>query len=145
MSLNIAVTGLHATDNPAPGIGVIRCLIHDENWTGKIIGLGYDVYDTGIYDKGLLDHTYLIPYPNQGIDAFLDRLEYIHSQVSIDVIIPTLDSELAVFQQVEPKLKSMGISMFIPDRETVNKRSKENLATFCNGEKNFNTRNSCCS
>jgi len=131
MKLNIAVTGLHATDNPAPGIGVIRCLLNNENWNGSIIGLGYDVYDTGIYDKGLLDHTYLIPYPNQGIDTFMARIEYIHSQIPINVIIPTLDSELAVFQQIESKLKELGISLFIPNQETVNKRSKENLVSFC--------------
>ena len=119
--MNIAITGLHATDNPAPGIGVIRCLKHDEDWNGKIIGLGYDVYDTGIYDKGLLDHTYLIPYPNQGIDAFLDRIKYIHSQIPIDVIIPTLDSELSVFQRMESKLSDLGIAMFIPSKETVEK------------------------
>ncbi len=135
MSLNIAVTGLHATDNPAPGIGVIRCLHHPKKWNGEIIGLGYDVYDTGIYDKGLLDHTYLIPYPNQGVDQFLERISYIHSQTSIDVIIPTLDSELAVFQRIETKLKDLGISMFIPDKETVNKRSKQNLVSFCEDEK----------
>ena len=129
--MNIAITGLHATDNPAPGIGVIRCLKHDENWNGKIIGLGYDVYDTGIYDKGLLDHTYLIPYPNQGIAGFLDRIKYIHSQIPIDVIIPTLDSELSVFQRMESKLSDLGIAMFIPSKETVEKRSKENLVSFC--------------
>jgi len=131
MNLNIAITGLHATDNPAPGIGVIRCLLHDENWNGKIIGLGYDVYDTGIYDKGLLDHTYLIPYPNQGVDQLLERIQYIHHHIPIDVIIPTLDSELAIFQRIKQNLKDMGISMFIPSKEIVNKRSKQNLVSFC--------------
>jgi len=134
MSINVGVTGLHATDNPAPGIGVIRCLLHDKNWDGKIVGLGYDVYDTGIYDKGLLDHTYLIPYPNQGVDTFLERISYIHSQIPLDIIIPTLDSELIIFQEIEPKLKEMGIALFIPSREIVHKRAKEKLASFCEEE-----------
>ncbi|HDY75907.1 MAG TPA: hypothetical protein ENH49_05225, partial [Candidatus Marinimicrobia bacterium] len=88
MGVNVGITGLQATDNPAPGIGVIRCLKHPDGWDGKIIGLAYDVYDTGIYDTGLLDHTFLIPYPNQGSKQVLERLLYIHSQVRIDVIIP---------------------------------------------------------
>ena len=59
--LNIAVTGLNATDNPAPGIPVIRSVRHDLKNIGKIIGLTYDAFDTGIYDGDLLDEVYLIP------------------------------------------------------------------------------------
>ncbi|KPL07449.1 hypothetical protein AMJ86_04500, partial [bacterium SM23_57] len=105
MSINVAVTGLHATDNPAPGIGVIRSLRHPDGWDGKIIGLAYDVYDTGVYDKDLLDHTFMVPYPNQGSEQVYQRLMYIHNQVRIDVLIPTLDSELILYQKLEHRLK----------------------------------------
>ncbi len=131
MSLNVAVTGLHAADNPAPGIGVIRCLHHPERWGGKIIGLAYDALDTGIYDEGLLGHAYLIPYPNSGSQALLERLLYIHEQQHIDVIIPTLDSELPVFQKLEQTLKSNGIAMFIPPKQVTDLISKAKLADLC--------------
>ncbi len=131
MSINVAITGLHATDNPAPGIGVIRSLRHPDGWDGDIIGLGYDVYDTGIYDVDLLDHTFLIPYPNQGADHLFSRLMYVHEQVHIDVIIPTLDSELSVFQVLEPRLNEAGIRLFIPSKEVTEKRSKAKLVEFC--------------
>ncbi len=131
MGVNVAVTGLHATDNPAPGIGVIRSLRHPDGWDGDIIGLGYDVYDTGIYDVELLDHTYLIPYPNQGADHLFNRLMYIHEQIGIDVIIPTLDSELSVFQYLEPRLTEAGMKLFIPGKEIAEQRSKAKLVEFC--------------
>jgi len=131
MGVNVAITGLQATDNPAPGIGVIRCLHYPERWDGKIIGLGYDVYDTGIYDEGLLDHTYLIPYPNQGQDKVLERLLYIHKQERIDVIIPTLDSEMVLYQKLEQELKQVGMALYIPSEESVRRRTKANLIQFC--------------
>lgn len=131
MGVNVAITGLQATDNPAPGIGVIRCLQQPDGWDGEIIGLAYDVYDTGIYDTGLLDHTFLIPYPNQGSGQVLERLLYIHSQVRIDVIIPNLDSELTLYQKIEKDLRAHGIRLFIPSRDAVERRTKANLTEFC--------------
>ena len=131
MGINVAVTGLNATDNPAPGLGVIRSLHHPNKWEGTIIGLAYDVYDTGVYDAGLLDETYMIPYPNQGAEQILERLLYIHSQVRIDVIIPTLDSELLLYQKLQPRLKEAGISMYLPTEEVVKKRAKSKLVEFC--------------
>jgi len=134
MSINIAVTGLHAADNPAPGIGVIRSLQSPDGWDGKIIGLAYDVLDTGIFDSGLLDHVYMIPYPNQGSHYILDRILYIHQEIGIDVLIPTLDSELTTFQQLEPELNQKGISLFIPEKSITQKISKVYLAEFCEKE-----------
>ena len=131
MGINVAITGLHATDNPAPGIGVIRSLQHPNGWDGKIIGLAYDAMDTGVYDDGLLDHTYMISYPNQNTKAILDRLLYIHEQQRIDVIIPTLDSELPLYQRLEPDLKKHGISIFIPPKEVTKKIEKSNIVEFC--------------
>ena len=131
MGLNVAVTGLHAADNPAPGVGVIRCLRYPDGWEGKIIGLGYNVYDTGIYDEALLDCAYLIPYPNQGPDRVFERLRYIHDREQIDVLIPTLDSELALFQKLQPRLAEIGIHLFLPDEESVSLSTKAELPEFC--------------
>lgn len=129
--LHVAVTGLHAADNPAPGIGVIRSLRYADDWAGKVIGLAYDVYDTGIYDHDLLDAVYLVPYPNQDTEQIFQRLQYIHETQRIDVLIPTLDSELILYQKLLPRLTELGINLFLPTQEMVDNRSKSNLPRFC--------------
>ncbi|MBC8455741.1 ATP-grasp domain-containing protein [bacterium] len=132
--ITIGVTGMNATDNPAPGIGVIRCLLADKTKNFHIVGMAYDVYDTGIYDEGLLDDVYLVPFPNEGAENLLNRIKKIHSDVKLDVIIPTLDSELRVYQQIEKSLNEMGIALLLPSVEKVELRSKMKLSDFC--EKN---------
>lgn len=129
--IHIAVTGLHAADNPAPGIGVIRSLRHDPDFHGTIIGFAYDVYDTGIFDPELLDHTFLVPYPNQGLEEVYQRIRAIHERVRIDVLMPTLDSELSIYNKLRPRLEELGIRMFLPSEENVRARAKSNLAEFC--------------
>ncbi len=37
----VAVTGLNATDNPGPGVSVIRSLRHDHDFKGRVVGLYY--------------------------------------------------------------------------------------------------------
>lgn len=128
---NIAVTGLNATDNPAPGIPVIRCIRHAGLHKGKIIGLGYDAFDTGIYDADLLDEVYLIPYPSEGENTLLERIRAIHSRSPIDVLIPTLDSELSNFNRLSHELTALGIKLLIPTEEQVRMRSKSVLTDFC--------------
>ncbi|HDR05477.1 MAG TPA: biotin carboxylase [Candidatus Marinimicrobia bacterium] len=131
MGINVAVTGLHAADNPAPGIGVLRSLRYPNGWDGELIGLAYDTYDTGIYDRHLMNHAYLIPYPNQGKEQVFERIRAIHKAVGIDVLIPTLDSELQLYQQLESELKGLGIAMYLPSADTIQKRAKSKLLEFC--------------
>ena len=127
--LTIAVTGLNATDNPGPGMTVIRSLRHYSQFTGRVVGLAYDTLDPGIYARDLVDDVFLIPYPSQGPDALETRLRYIHERVGgLDVVLPTLDSELASFIALEPKLAELGIGMFLPTKEQLDMRSKVNLA-----------------
>ena len=125
----IAVTGLNATDNPGPGITVIRALRHDPGFHGRVVGLAYDTLDPGIYARDLVDDVFLIPYPSQGAEALETRLRYIHDKVGgLDVIIPTLDAELAAFIGLEPVLQELGIGTFLPTREQLDCRSKVKLA-----------------
>ena len=96
--LTVAVTGLNATDNPGPGMTVIRAIRNYSNFEGRIVGLAYDTLDPGIYARDMVDDVFLIPYPSQGPEALEARLRYIHERVDgLDVIVPTLDSELASF------------------------------------------------
>lgn len=129
--MKIAITGLNATDNPGPGVPVIRSLKHSKEFDGEIIGLIYDVLEPGIYMENLTKKNYLIPYPSSGLQNLYERLAYIQQQEKIDVIIPTLDSELFGFVKLEDKLKELGIKMFLPSFEQLNIRAKDKLFNFC--------------
>jgi carbamoyl-phosphate synthase large subunit len=125
--LTVAVTGLNATDNPAPGVGVIRAL-RGAPGIARTIGLAYDALDPGIYAADLIPDAFMLPYPAHGLDAFRARLRYIHDCVGLDVIIPTLDSELPGFIEMQPELADMGIRLFLPTRDQLDLRQKTTLA-----------------
>lgn len=128
--LHVAVTGLNATDNPAPGVGVARSLRHHPKFDGRLIGLSYDALDSGIYADGLFDDVFLMPYPSQGLAAFEARLRYVHEKVGIDVLLPTLDSELPGIIALQPQLRELGIKTFLPSQEQLDLRSKVRLTTL---------------
>jgi carbamoyl-phosphate synthase large subunit len=68
--MKIAVTGLNATDNPGPGVPVIRSILASNEFKGEIIGLIYDSLDPGIYMKDIHKKCYLIPYPSTGLEFY---------------------------------------------------------------------------
>ena len=124
----VAVTGLNATDNPGPGVAVVRSLRADPEFAGRIIGLAYDAMDPGLYLPGLLDGALIIPYPSEGREALLARLAYGKQRFGIDVLIPTLDSELPALLDQEAELEAMGVRTFLPTRAQYEHRSKARLA-----------------
>lgn len=125
----IAVTGLNAHDNPGPGVAVIRSL-RDAFPNSTIIGLSYESLEPAIYMDGLVDKTYQIPYPTAGTSALSERLQHIHEQDKLDVIIPNFDSELYNFIKIAPWLASIGIKTFLPSHEQLAARDKVNLLQF---------------
>jgi len=129
LELNIAVTGLKTGDNPQPGVPVIRS-IRAAGFTGKIIGLVYDALESGVYCKGLVDEVYQLSYPSTGADVFLTRLDYILSKTRLDVIIPTLDSEIPLYIRLADELQERGIHTFLPTEEQFNLRDKIKLSQF---------------
>lgn len=122
----IAVTGLNATDNPAPGVAVLRCL-RDACPHDRLVGLAYDALDPGAYATGLIDDVFMLPYPSSDPDAFFERLCQIHAELPLSVIIPTLDAELPVFIELAPRLRQLGVAALLPTREQFDSRSKANL------------------
>jgi len=132
--LNIAVTGLNAIDSPGPGVPVIRGLKEADNFDARIIGLAYETLEPGIYMHDLVDKTYQIPYPASGIESLLSRIEYIHSQENLDVILPNFDSEIFPFIRMEKRLKEIGINTFLPSEAQFESRQKINLPEF--GDRN---------
>jgi carbamoyl-phosphate synthase large subunit len=124
----IAVTGLHATDNPSPGLAVLRCLQRERGEHERLIGFAYDALDSGIYAADVVDDIFMLPYPSSYPELLLDRIREIHGRVELSMIIPTLDSELPAFIDLEPRLRELGIAMWLPTREQLELRSKSNLA-----------------
>ena len=127
--LNIAVTGLNNIDSPGPGVPVIRAL-KKSGMDVKIIGLAYENLEPGIYMPGLVDKSYLMPFPSTGSEAFLERLAYIHKKENLDIVIPNFDSELFLFIKFNERLKQMGISTFLPTLEQFEERHKDNLPEY---------------
>ena len=128
--ITVAVTGLNATDNPGPGIPVIRSLRMDKELDVRIIGLSYETMEPGIYMHDLVNKTYQIPYPSAGKDSLLERLRYIQSIEKIDIIIPNFDAELFSFIKMEEDLKSLGIKTFLPTLHQYEERHKNVLNEF---------------
>lgn len=126
----IAVTGLNNTDNPGPGVPVIRALREAKDFDVRIIGLAYENLEPGIYMEGITDKVYQIPYPSSGSDILLERIAYINEREKIDVLIPNFDAELFTFMKAEKKLKEMSISTFLPTITQFEERHKSNLPEY---------------
>ncbi len=131
--LTIAVTGLNNTDNPGPGVPVIRGLKDSEDFDVRIIGLVYENLEPGIYMEDLCDRIFQIPYPSAGSDDLIERIENIHQQEKIDVLIPNFDAELFSFMKNEQRLLDKGIHTFLPTIKQFQEREKDQLAKY--GEK----------
>jgi carbamoyl-phosphate synthase large subunit len=125
--LSVAVTGLNATDNPGPGVGVLRALKLDAHPGDRLCGLTYDALDPGVYAHDLVRDVFLLPYPSSNLEAFLERITYVHAQMALDVIVPTLDAELPAFIAMEPELRALGIAVLLPTRAQFELRAKANL------------------
>lgn len=128
--ITVAVSGLNNTDNPGPGIPVIRALKESDFFDVRIIGLAYENLEPGIYMNEWVDKTYQVPYPSIGSDKLIARLAYIHSVEKIDVLIPNFDAELYSFITSSDKLKEMGIRTFLPTLQQFEERHKAVLPEF---------------
>jgi carbamoyl-phosphate synthase large subunit len=125
-NIKVGVSGINAVDNPGPGLGVAKSL---KEWNKElsVVGLAYDTMEPGIYLRSLIEKSYLMPYPSQGADIYLERLLYIKNSYGLDAVIPTLDAELPLYIEFSEQLKSYGIATFLPTKEQFRLRSKEKL------------------
>lgn len=131
--ITVAVTGLNNTDNPGPGVPVIRGIRESDNFSPRIIGLAYENLEPAIYMEGVADKTYQVPYPSEGSDVLVKRILDIHRKDPIDVLIPNFDAELYAFMRAGKTLEQAGIHTFLPTLEQFEERHKANLPEF--GEK----------
>lgn len=127
-SLSVGITGLSSSDNPGPGIGLARSLKEAADLDVRVIGLGYDAMETGLYLREFIDEAFLVPYPQAGSAALMERLLYLRNRCGLDVLIPSLDVELPLYQKLEPQLSEAGIATFLPTRDQYRLRGKDKLS-----------------
>jgi len=118
----IAISGLNATDNPAPGIPIAKSLQGDY----EIIGLSYDPNEPGNY-LDLISKTYLMPYPSLGFDDMYARIKQIKEKEDISMIIPCLDAELPLYIKYQDEIEQLGIKVVLPSEENFELRNKNKL------------------
>jgi len=121
--MKIAVSGLNNTDNPAPGIPVIKSL-KDKH---TLIGLTYDPNEPGNY-MSMCKKIYFMPYPSLGFAELEARLMYIQEEEAIEAIIPNLDAELPLYIKYQKEIEAMGIKLCLPSLENFELRNKNKLA-----------------
>ena len=129
----VALTGLNNTDNPGPGVPVIRGIRESAEFDARIIGLAYENLEPAIYMHNVVDKTYQVPYPSEGTDVLIRRILEIHERDPFDLLIPNFDAELYAFMRAEETLRQAGIRTFLPTLEQFEERHKSNLPDF--GEK----------
>ncbi|HEX3998782.1 MAG TPA: ATP-grasp domain-containing protein [Pirellulales bacterium] len=125
-TITIAVSGLNAGENPQPGPGIIRSLRRRFD-NVRIVGLCYDVMESGIYVAGGPDVVYRLPFPSIGSTALLARLEDVLAEQPIDIFIPTLDTELHGVLKLENELAARGVRMLLPRLEALRACRKSEL------------------
>lgn len=130
-ALRIAVSGLHRGENPQPGAGIIRSL-RRQYPHAYIAGLIYDAMESGIYVEGGPDAIFPMPYPTNGAEAFLERLDTILAQSPVDIFIPTLDSEVELLVHLEDELAKRGLRTCLPDMTALARRAKNRLGALAN-------------
>ncbi len=129
--INIAVSGLNAIDSPGPGVPVIRALKEGEFYKPHIIGLNYEALEPGIYMHDIVDVSYKVPMPTEGVQLLYERIAQIHQHEKIDVIIPNFDAELFGYIKLEDRLRNeLGIRLFMPSTEQFESRQKTVLFDF---------------
>jgi carbamoyl-phosphate synthase large subunit len=128
--ITVALTGLNNTDNPGPGVPVIRGIRESGEFDARIVGLAYESLEPAIYMHDVVDKTYQVPYPSDGTDILVNRILDIHKKDPIDVLIPNFDAELYAFMKAGQTLKNAGISTFLPTLEQFEERHKSNLPEF---------------
>lgn len=124
---NIFVTGLHATDDPSSGLGVIRCLREIADPSMKIVGLTYGLLDGSAFLNHLVDEVYTLPFPLHNEEAYLARLSQIVDPIKINVLLPNLDFEIEILSNLTHELKDLGLNVLLPKETAVGLCKKENI------------------
>ena len=124
------MSGLEGRDNPYPGPAIARALRAARGESVTLVGFAYDATLTGNYRGDLFDRIETTPLPGVPAATILPRIFEIHDELAIDVFIPALDSELALFAKHRAEFEERGIQLFVPRPEAVRARYKQRLYTW---------------
>ena len=125
-NLKVGVTGISNYEVTEPGLGIARMLSHLPE-VKSITALAYGSFDTGLQRSSTFSSGYVIPPDTESDEKLLERLTEIQKRAQLDIIIPTLDGELERFQNIEPALKELGISMLLPSKKASKCLRKDKL------------------
>lgn len=128
--LVIALSGINASDNPGPGVPIARSL-KESSPDYTLIGLSYDVHDSGNYLDLLFKTTSRLPFPSKGWKSLFNRLFEIHVKEKLNILIPSLDAELPLYIRHQANLAENGIQTFLPTEHQFQIRNKDRLAETC--------------
>lgn len=123
--IRVAVTGLGTNDVVNPGCGVVAALNGGTD-IAAIYGMGYGVFDSGLYRRDMLDAAFRLPQ-NDDPRVLLDRLAEIHREAPFDVVIPCLDGEIPRFIEIEPALNELGVGTLLPSGNALERCGKPAL------------------
>ena len=125
--LRVAVSGVSTLDVVNAGLGVARALRMAPGM-GRLYGLGYGTYDSGLYRPELFDAAFRLPASDDP-DALYDRLAAIQDEHPFDVVVPSLDGEIPRFIEIADRLDKLGIATLLPSVEAFDRRGKDRLFT----------------
>jgi len=125
--LRVAVSGVATLDVVNAGLGVARALRMAPGM-GRLYGLGYGTYDSGLYRGELFDATFRLPASDDP-DALYESLAAIHDEHPYDVAVPSLDGEIPRFIEISERLDAIGIATLLPSAEAFARRGKDRLFT----------------
>ncbi|MDD2380057.1 MAG: ATP-grasp domain-containing protein [Mariniphaga sp.] len=128
--ITLAITGLNNTDNPGPGVPFIRGVKESTDFDVRVIGLVYENLEPGIYLEGLCDRIFQLPGSSTNSDELIERIEYIHQQENIDILVPYFDAELQMVMKNVERLLKLGIHTFLPTIQQYKEREKYRLPEF---------------
>jgi len=126
--VNIGITGLFTGNDPVAGWGVARCLRAHHGQCHRLVGLAYGPLESGLYENGLLDKAFQIPFPEQDPEGFVRRLGQIMENTGLAAVIPNLDTDVPCFADKAAVLEQMGISTLLPAKAVLESVRKDRLA-----------------
>ena len=124
---NVAISAINSFDYVMPGLGIAKAISGNDK-VGNIFGFAYGPYDTGTVRTDLFNKMFLFKDISSR-KVLLNRILQINKTNRIDAIIPSLDSELQSYIEIQEELKKNNIATLLPSMKAF-KKTKEVTGIF---------------
>ena len=104
----------HAADLPGVSATGADSLSDYLGRSWRIVALTWDRWSTGAFADGFVDSHALVPYPAAGPRPLLSRLKSLLASHPLDIVIPTVDAELAHWIALRGVLRRLGVRTCVP-------------------------------